>query len=84
MGLTALIGAESVSRLTELMPFQLLKAPTLAPVLSAVVTSGLAKKSPLLPLRACEPPPAEGAGLARAEDEVLILAGMLSFCFCGL
>jgi hypothetical protein len=82
MGLIALNGAESVSCLTALMPFQLLNAPTLAPVESAEVTSGLAKKSPLLPL--CEPPGADGAGLGRAEVDVLILAGIAAFCFCGL
>ncbi|KAG9991838.1 hypothetical protein KCU98_g86, partial [Aureobasidium melanogenum] len=45
------------------VPLLLLNAPTLAPVESAEVTSGLAKKSPLLPPRACEPPAADGAGL---------------------
>ena len=82
MGLTALMGVESASFLIELKPSQVRNVATLAPADNAVVTSGLAKKSPpLLAPRACEPPLAEGAGLGRAEEEVLILAGRLTFGF---
>ncbi|KAG9912357.1 hypothetical protein KCU94_g85, partial [Aureobasidium melanogenum] len=66
------------------VPLLLLNAPTLAPVESAEVTSGLAKKSPLLPPRACEPPAADGAGLGQSSAGVSALLRLGLFSTFGV